>query len=355
MNVASTTLGHGPWYRVSEVPPPFVIHVRLQCEGRVFVGARGLDPRSGETVWIEIKKRERVPVFDLDFTYALWQPLAPDKWQGQLGTPITDIQSAPSWDGLEQKVWSETMRFTAVDEATAADLAREMEADRETARVQGGSTHGSRGMTRETQWWRDITRIRYEAPPQIARQDAEARVLRAVAQSEARAAPNMARDASRALATLVRDMDDKARAALDGQRVPDPVPRFDPLPRDHDDFPVAMGWFAKLNPVELRRQGTPLGTLCPEQIVIVLRSLPIPLDFVEIGYELAGMGSGIRSLVGRKGQRKPVSRQAVRERYERAIDMCHRAANGLKVHPQLEPADQIAALRERNRKYWRAG
>lgn len=354
MQVASTTFGNGPWYRVSEVPPPYVIHVRIQCEGRVFIGARGLDPRSGGTVWIEVKRRERVPVFHLDFTYALWQPLAPEKWQGQLGTPITDIQSSPAWDGIEQKVWSETMRFQAVEDATAEELAREMEADRETARVQGSSTASFARLTRETQWWRDITRIRYEAPPRIARQDAEARVLRAVAQSEARAAPNMARGASQALASLVQQMDNKARGALDSNPVPNPVPRFDPLPRDHEDFPVAMGWFTALNPVELRERGTPLGTLCPEQIVIAMRSLPVPLSFTEIGYELAGMGSGIRSLVGRKGQRKPVPRQDVRARYERAINMCHRAANGEQVHAQLKPADQIAALRERNRLYRKA-
>lgn len=346
MKVASTTDGEWPWYKVAEVPPPYTIRVRLQCEGRTFIGSRGVDPKTGEVVWVEFKGRDIVPVRHLTFTFALWQPLAPDKWQGQVGTPIY-----PAASGI---MWSETMRFQAVDDATASELAREMESDRATARVQGGSSDSFRDGVRETQWWRDITRIRYEAPPRIARKDAEARVLRAVAQSEARACPNMARAASSALASIASMFDDKARAALDGQPVPDPVPRFDPLPRDHDDFPVAMGWFAALNPVELRETGTPLGTLCPEQVVIAMRSLPVPLSFTEIGYELAGMGSGLRSLVGRKGQRRPVSRQAVRERYERAIDMCHRAANGLQVHGQLRPADQIAKLRERNRTYRRA-
>ncbi len=100
----------------------------------------------------------------------LWCPLYPELWKAPLPEAVTLMESG--------RMVSERLRFTAVEDAEAADLAREMEADRESARAAGDTAKGRRV---DVQWWRDATEIVYERPPNITLRMVEARLMRAVA------------------------------------------------------------------------------------------------------------------------------------------------------------------------------
>lgn len=329
------------WYRVSDMPPPFNVHVKLQVDGREFKGARGKD-RLGKVVWVEYRRHEMVPVHHLNFAYALWQPLYPDKWQADLPKPVEVVEAG--------RMYSERSRFQAVEDASSEELALEMHRDRETARVSERSTrqpHWNR-QGQAMAWWWDVTAIRYEAPPGISLKMAEGRVMRALAWcGHGQGVLPPARASAVMLATAI-----EAHAASEAPPAEVRAVRFQPLPSDHSDFEVAMGWFAALNPVELRPRHVVPWSLSSEQLLMLSRASPNPMSFAEIGAKWAGIGKG-RSMKEADWNRKPVSREAARQRFERAVEKCWRSANGMRVHTQLEAADQIKALRERNRK-WRS-
>lgn len=330
-----------PWYWVRDMPPPFNVHVRLHIVGRMFIGVRGKD-RQGRVVWAEYRRHELIPLVNLEFDYAHWQPLYPDKWQAQLPEPVTSSETG--------RMYYERSRYQAVDNATDEELAREMEGNRQLAR---DVPHSSASFQTDSgvEWWWNGYNVAYETPPNISLKHCEGRLLRAVAWSGARAAPNMMkmRTAGPALGALAALVGGSAGGA-------DPVARFMPMDADHKDFDTAMAWFVALNPVERRPIGVPIGALNEEQKIIALRASAFPMSFAEIGAQFSGMR---RTRVGRDGARAVARKdwrtrtaldgETIRKKYLQAIDTCCLYANGTELQMQLER--QLEQLRERNRRY----
>jgi hypothetical protein len=140
---------------------------------------------------------------------------------------------------------------------------------------------------------------------------------------------------NQALAQVIADTADSAKADVETSR----LVRFQPLPRDHQDFDIAMSWVAALNPPELRRRGVQGYSLNRAQEALLLRSLDNPWSFRDIG-EWFGFG-------------EKVARQQAHRMYRAALASCCRVANGEPAYRQMQIADQIALLQERNRAFKR--
>ncbi len=336
MSAAPTFRPDDPWYRVSDMPPPLTVRVRVQWDGRMFVAARGAEPRSGKVVWVEVTRHGMHRV-TLPGEPELWQPLYPAKWQGRLPEPVTLATAG--------RMWSSSMSFQAVEDATSEELARDMERDREMARNGTGGSTRFHPMEPGVLWWRDITTIKYQQAPDITLKHCEGRVMRALAFAGVQGPTWHGKGRVKTLAETLAALA-KARE-MAGSDDSSPVPRFQQLPADRDDFDVAMSWFTALNPVELRPARAAPDYLTIEQVVMCWRALSIPLSFAEIGVEVAKLP---RSDVRDGGWR---GHQRAQQVFVAAVEKCWRAANGLRVHKQLKVKDQIADLREGNRAHKR--
>ena len=310
-----------PWYRYSDLPPPYTVMTRWQMAGRIFVGIRKRGER-GKDLFCDAVTGQ---VVSIEGYPELWQPLKPEAWSAPLPAPVVASSA-----GI---MTTERMKFGAVEAASSAELAREMERDRAHANS-SRKTDGFHGKPEqpEARWWRDISNIKYEPKGEVSQRMAEARVMRALAWCGAGKPMTVG---GSPMTSLVREIgEEAARALAEIEQItpPDVAPRFRPLPLDHKDFDVAMGWFVALNPPELwNSRRLPWG-LSRLQRVILWRSLATPLSFAEIAHECRWMDY-----------------QRAQQAYADGIDKVWRAANGKRVHKQLKVRDQIAALRERNR------
>lgn len=261
---------------------------------------------------------------------ACWQPIDPATWVwpgGKVPKPLAPHQ-VPRLEGV-------TTKMQAVSDAEAAEMAREMEADRETARAQGDGHK----RTFEVRWWVDSTNIRYEPAGEISPRMAEGRVLRALAWCGAGKGLTVKSTTVGSLLARMAEVASGEAAAAEAERDArlHNLPRFQPLPRDHEDFPVAMNWFGAINPPENwgpRREAWALNRV---QRVMLMRTLTIPLSWEDIGAVMHFSGPRARQL------------------YVRGMEMCHRVANGGAAYPGRKVVDQIAALKQRNREHRRAG
>jgi hypothetical protein len=242
-----------------------------------------------------------------------WRPLGP--WPDPLPTPMITAQP---------RVWSSRMRFQLVEEASAADLAREMEHDRESARVH----RGAGDFDPKSQWWKDPYAIKYQPAGEITKEMAEGRLMRAVAACGARAGLTLeSRTAGTVLADLATAADEAFRqfdATSDG------AVQFRPLPQDHADFCEAMRWFAMLNPPKSWARSREAWTFNRMQKTLLFRAFAVPLNWREIG-----------NRIKRTDQR-------ARQLYAEAIVMAAKIANA----PDRSTAE-FEALRERNRAFKR--
>ena len=112
------------WYPITDSHPAPLVRVRgiVNCgpyDAHIIV-SRGRAPHVMS--WASWKGEKATP---LKAPPAVWQPQHPDRWDSPLPPPVPTIGA---------RLWSSTMRFQAVEEAVGADLAREMENDREMAR-----------------------------------------------------------------------------------------------------------------------------------------------------------------------------------------------------------------------------
>ena len=112
----------------------------------------------------------------------------------------------------------------------------------------------------------------------------------------------------------------------------DYVPRLQPLPQDGNDFEIAMSWFVALDPPEQRspkRKRYALWDFNRKQLILIWRSLNIPVSFEEIGkrVEFDMTGEGARKV------------------FKSAINQVVAYANGI---VEMPASAQIAALRDRN-------
>lgn len=179
-------------------------------------------------------------------------------------------------------------------------------------------------MPEPAQRWRDPSWVRYAG--EITIEMAEARVMRAVAACGHGYGAN---PSTRTFASILAELAEENE--FSNYPTSDYVPRFRPLPQDIADFDVAMRWFTDLNPVELRADGADLWEFSRPQKAIAYRSLDRPWSFGKIAQKWSMTPDGARKV------------------YLRAIAAVFRAASGLNAYTHIDPIDQIAALRERNR------
>lgn len=300
------------WYRYVDQAPPLTVRVRVNWSGRVFVAVRGRHP-SGREVWAEIDVDGRAAPVMLEGAPDLWQPLYPESWKLPLPDPVVSAE--------EGRFVSERTRFQAVEDAEASDLAREMEHNRGAIRVESSGPIDPR-------WWWVGSEIQYQRAGEVSLKMAEGRLMRAVACCGAGQGLTLIRiDVAKVLADLATALEDDEARAQEADLV-----RFRPMPNDHADFLEAMRWFTALNPPEARSWRWEPWSLSKTQQVLLLRTLPTPLSYAEIGHEL-----------GWKGH------QRAREVYQSAIDKAWRVANGL-----VKSRDYVGEVKEINRMKRRA-
>lgn len=295
--------------------------VRLQWNGRVFRATKFFSPTTGKHEWAEYVDGE-----------IRWLPPdgknwgEPSAWQPDTGRPWPDPLPDPL-RGPAPRMWSSTLKFALVEDATAADLAREMEDDRESARANKGNVE--RSDLDKVQWWRDASQITYQAPGEITARMMEGRLMRAVAHAGTESGLTLK---SRTVGTLLAELATAADQAFNQE---DPrssfAVKFQPLAQDHKDFPEAMRWFTELNPPHLWHRKREPWSLNRMQRVIAFRAFSIPWSYEEIGQD-----------IGRTGER---ARQIHKEALARVLKIANTKA---------AVSVEIEKLRERNRAHKRA-
>jgi hypothetical protein len=180
--------------------------------------------------------------------------------------------------------------------------------------------------------WHDPDMVRYEPRGQVSMPMAEARAMRALAWCGAGSGWQARAKLTGDVLSVAIDLMKLASAEADTSDMDAIATRFYPQRSDRQDFDVAMGWVTALNPPELWHKRRKAWSLSRMQKVLLWRSLPVPLSFEAIGHEFDWKGH-----------------QRAQQVYADGIEKIWRAANGMRVHRQLNPVDQIAALRERKR------
>lgn len=246
-----------PLYYPTDNPaglPPLGVVVFIVWDDRPeFLAARVKDPREGRrgrTCWLTNDKGKPVMLPLLEYKapdpkrpYAgwhtlkdagpsRWRPQFPERWAAPLPEPLP--QGLASQAGL---MWSSTMRFQAVEDAEAAELAGEMERDRQAARARGEEPDAAE--LPEKQWWLDPHLVTYSAPGAIGQREAEGRLMRAfLTERWVRVERPSTNTFGQILGRLAKSVPAK-EAATD-----DPRPLLpEPNGRDQDDMTTALGWW----------------------------------------------------------------------------------------------------------------
>lgn len=334
------------WYSLEHLPAGR-LYVRVIWALETLEVARMVQPRTGQLAWCRIdgdgavewlppkhRTGQRWPAEP-----SCWQPIdaAVWTWPGGREPPALPVHAVP-------RLWSSRQRFGAVDEAEAADLAREMEADREDAkRGSVGTRSANQRGQRRGLWWLDATGLRYDPPGSVTRRDAEARLMRALACDGwlSHFAAGAGLHQSQLLGRL-RDQFYEAAlrklAEIEARHPPDLVPTVAATPADHDDFLTASAWFNALGcTYDEHRQHRRLwgaGIFAPltdQQRLLALASRPSAMSWGDIGHVL------------------DISRQAAQQGYSRAIDLVARIANGHETQAARSHREALEAVRAGNR------
>lgn len=300
-----------PWYAMADLPPGRC-RVRVVAQGRVFEAVRAMPPGSKALSWgLPPPARASAIEWRHDLEPEAWQPSVPGwTWpNGRAPAPL---------DTKSDRMWSSTMTFGAVDDAEAADLAREMERDRA-----GGGPGADGAEVEPAQRWRDVHEVAYREPGHITVADVEARVCRALCY-ERIIPPDIKRQRTNAavLADLKRWLE-----TLDADPTADYRPPFKPAYEDIRDYPVVMRWIAEA----FAGAAVPWGR-SPERVIMAGRIQDPPAAWGEIADEVG------------------MSRQAVKKRYDRLLARLTRIANGVGVGKLAAIADQV---QDRNRAFKR--
>lgn len=325
------------WYALSDLPQVRA-HVRLwwivhgtpvQVEA-----VRSWQQRSKSWGWVTLKDGELQPLPPRGREKAAWapdpvcwQPVSEGwTWPGEVPSPLLPHQ-VPRIVGTDY-----TSR--AVTDAEAAEMAREMEADREAARARNDGHAKQRD---DNRWWMDASSIRYDRVGEISPRMAEGRMLRALAWCGAGKGLTIQTSTVGSLLARMAEVasGEAAAAEAEWQERLHNLQRFTAGPKDYDDFPIAMSWFSALNPPENWGRHRKAWTLNRMQRVMLMRTLTIPLSWPDIGVALNISGTRVRQL------------------YAKGMECCHRVANGQSAFPGRRIVDQIEALKERNREHRR--
>lgn len=202
---------------------------------------------------------------------------------------------------LEPRMWSSRQSFNAVDEAEAADLAREMEADREAARAAAESDELPPERRRRVLWWLNPSEISYSVRGAISLRECEGRVMRALAADDARLTAGL---------------------GVHGGARSGELPLFQQTQKDRGDELQALAWVggAQTEHREVMKLAANLNA-----------------------YSLRDMGELMRP---------KRSATYVRQVLAGALVEVHAIANGATTPGTVERDQKLAELRERNRQ-WR--
>lgn len=277
----------GLWYPISSMRRA---NVAVEVQWSWWVGSAALiRQKNGSLVWCTSRNGEIVPLpEDKSWppTPYCWRPVEGSAWPDLLPEPLQFLSRPGIETGAEGRVSIEVSPLP------------------ETER-------------RARDWWHaDRPALRLSTQ----REAVEYRLLRALAQIEPLMPPGLA-----TLPVVTMMLTDAQREA-ERDRMSSSWPRFKPLPADVDDFVIAMGWFARLNPPERWHKRRASWSLSEPQRILCYRSALWPFD-------------QIAQHIGMKGRSGP------QKAYDTALDRCWKIANGL----ELSSVDHIATLRERNR------
>jgi len=326
------------WYLTSDMPPPLNVRVVVLWDDREFEAARiqrenavvWVTHHRGEAIFLPTKNRRPE---DAERPWAgwhtlsirgpqYWRPINAERWALPLPQAIVFPKVA---SGVMR---SERMRFTAVADAEASELAREMEADRQQARDSRETVQVRKA---EVAWWLDQSRIDYEPAGEVTTRNCEGRLMRALAWCGAS-------DFKERTAVNAEVLAEVAAVSADAGE-PEPGLTFKPLPSDRRDFETAMAWFTALSPPEHWRPGREPWSFSQIQKILVIRARPMPPSYDTIAEVLSYV------------KRKSMSGEWVRQQFKKGVERCLKAANGEEIYPGI--TDQVAALRERNRAFKR--
>lgn len=305
------------WFAIADLPAGKV-RVRVQWSGREFVAATGLDPRSGAWGWC-VFRSGRIVWLPEDADRDSW-PAQPSCWQPEDSATWPHELPQPIISSGTPRLWSARTSFGAVDDAEAADLAREMEDDREAARAQAESiARSSDDAFSGRWWWGDVGQIKYQPAGQISLEMAEGRIMRALAMCGGPGVLAAHRGTTLNLIVSAAEVSlDEIADAVEARNL-----RFRPMPQDHDDFDVAMAWFAALNPPEHWHHQRQRWTFNRPQQVLWARARDNPRSFSDLAHKYG------------------VSPQRVRAIYAESISKCWRFANSLGERKRGRPRRQI--------------
>lgn len=303
------------WYPITHTDPLYpsplvqvrgIVSINNSFDAQIII-SRGKPPL--ENTWAEWIRNKPVPLGKQAIP-RLWQPQFPALWKSALPSPASVS---------ETRMWSATMSFQSVEDAEAAELARDMERDRQMAR----DAISDPILPKESgAWWRDATRIRYEQPGSITKEMAEGRIMRAVAhcgKGEGLTIP-----VSSFSAILARMAEKKEQYREVG--FSDIVHKLQAFPQDHQDFLQAMSWFVALDPPCARQQKP--WAFATDQRILMWRSLDVPLSWDVIAHKIG-----------------KTHHEYARKEYDRIIVRVAAIANA-----NVGPADDLMKdLRERNR------
>lgn len=248
----------------------------------------------------------------------LWRPLKSADWPDPLPEPATLAVAGQMVSQSGKRRWDARSQQAEL----AARIKAETEAEVEAAHGPAEETAPATGR-RPERWWLDAAAVSYSEPGRVSITEAEARLCRALLTDRLHPAhySPMIGTTSAALGSLVAEHISSADAR---------PARFEPTPRDLDDYLVAMAWFAALNPPDLRVVHRAFA-LNAEQRLLAWRALEPPLSWRQIA------------------QRTGSNHTSVRTSHHRALVRVKRAANGEQVIPYADLADPMEALRARNR------
>lgn len=288
------------WYGIDALPRGAVHGIVARWPGFEVPAATATD-KKGVRSWYEVKGKSLSP---LSVPVEAWRPADASRWRWPNGVvplplPVHVFPRLAIVGGM------------TFDAATAA---AEMESWREDARSRPDDDIDER----DSQWWRDITRVAYEPMGSVSLPMCEARVMRHLILERSLPMP-MRRQKSNAavLADLKRSFADVYGDEPDV----DWVPPLRSTPEDHKDFDLVMVWIVE---AEVSRR---------QMAILRARMQSPPATWVQIGDEL------------QLHRNADAARKRAKAIYANTIAMLCDAAN----RPAVRTVVQIDALRERNR------
>ena len=317
------------WYHLRDLPAGRVV-VRLAWDAWEIKAARMPHPNRRRLEWCELADGEVrwLPRDGWSLEPHAWQPLDPAAWTWPKGSAAP----APLEPQVVERMWSARMRFAAVEDAEASELAADMERDREMARSGGRE---EREEAADRQWWLDPHAVTYSRPGHITEREAEGRLMRAFnTERWVRVERPSAKTFGGILAGLARTLP-LSPAEL---AAADPLPiRDEPTGRDRDDMLVALDWL----------KGLPLG---------LRRDEGFSANHGSISEDLLRLRGAMPARSWRQiGRTYNSSHEWARTEYARALALVTETANGRPTRGAEVRAARLERVQEGNRMAKRRG